>query len=701
MIEGLAAIGRSLLERDPNPYRLLTAMIQEPPYPKNGDGQPLIAVFRFDFDPKTTSGLNLNVDIAEVNSDRYPESRILWIGNARKSNSPQDRLTTNQLDYLVSQTIPNLLWALDPSSELWSILSRLADKLYLDLGEPTEIGLSRNAAKNYKRYRRLWNLASLGIPTAPTLAELQAQARSNLKKVPSLVSQALREAFSLPHNQAMLYSIQVGDLFLPEHPDYRNYLLKSLVDDVFAEHGTTGVCHLSGERGGVVADLTGLNFKYYINDKLGFAPGFSGSRFDRAFSLSRSSYEQLLAGETFTTRHLRLTIARTNCYVIPRMFESAPQGWDIEVAWTMKEVRSTVADYFERPPAFHEKLEEVVPNESDESFRGVIVDLLFYERNRSEMRIIDVIRQVKTSRLHFLVDQLHLAATYGQRLYGATSPWRLTLSGLFYLFPVPKSQNKLETRELIRFYKRLIEGGTFEARYLIHRFLDVVRIYRFQKYESFAHSRPADGDEDRAIAVHLLRSVLVLLYLRQIGQLNWGDSMSSDFMSVLDVYGVREQERSFISEVLNDQPRAAACFLLGAVVGFIASAQAKQSDWDPKAKTILNKINYQGMSTARVLQLVSQLHEKIRQYLTRNRGAYTVASRCLAAAQELLERFRDHELSPAEHVYYILLGSSYVQFRGSKGQANDEFERNYETLVELTDKLDDIGEGSEHGGDES
>lgn len=683
MIEGIAAIGRSVLEREQDPYRLLSAVLAEPPEPKKRDRQPQIAVFRFDFDDTVASGLRLSVDVAEINSDRYPESRIMWIGNAVAPNDDQNRLTTNQLDYLVSQTVPNLISTLDPDSELRSILKRLYEKLYLDLGDPSEVGLSvDDSRKNYNRYRRLWNLASLGIPGAPTIDELRAQARSNLKKVPSLVSQALRRAYNLP-DDGILYSLQVGDCFLPEHPDYRDYLLKDLVDNVFAEKGKEGICHLSGKKGTVVADLTGLNFKYFINDKLGFAPGNHKSRFNRAFSLSRSSYEQVLAGECFTMRHLHLRIAATDCYVIPRLIENAPWGWDIDVAWAMKDVCTMVADYFERPSAFYEKLQEIVIEESTETSGGVIVDLLFHRWNNSEMRVLDVIHEVRTSRLRFLAGRLYEAGARAQILYGSDAPWRLTLSGLFYLFPVRRTKEGLETREVIRFYKRLIEGGAFEARDLIERFMDVARVYRFEKYGAFAQARPKDGDHDRAVNMHLLRSALVLVYLRDIGQLKWGGLMSSDFLSVLDEYQVSERERTFIREVLSEQPRASACFLLGVVVGIIASEQARQSDWDPRAKAILNKINYQGMSTARVLQLAIQLHEKIRQYLARNRGAYTVASRCLGAAQELLERYRDSELTGVEHVYYILLGSSFAQFRRSKQSSEgDEVGGSYDALDE-------------------
>src|SRR5690606_38995859 len=85
-----------------------------------------------------------------------------------------------------------------------------------------------------------------------------------------------------------------------------------------------------------------------------------------------------------------------------------------------------------------------------------------------------------------------------------------------------------------------------------------------------------------------------------------------------------------------------------------------------------NKINFQGMSGQKVRALAAQLHDKIRQYLSRSEGAYLVANRTLAAAHELLERYRDDELSPAEHLYYILLGNAFAQYRRFEAKERKE-----------------------------
>ena len=120
---------------------------------------------------------SLDLDQAELNEERMVN--YLWIGNAG-SNDDQDRVTTNRkgssqdhLEYLISQTIPNLLKpGRLPEGELRSLIQKAFDNLYMDLGEKDEVFQGSGGDQQYERYRSLWDLRKMGIQNAPTKDEL-------------------------------------------------------------------------------------------------------------------------------------------------------------------------------------------------------------------------------------------------------------------------------------------------------------------------------------------------------------------------------------------------------------------------------------------------------------------------------------------------------------------------------------------------
>src|SRR5215208_225060 len=156
VIESIYQIGRAILEREGGGRRtVLESLAYNPPSDK--EGISYIAVLKLN-----TSRWKLDVELRELGRENNTTARYLWLGNAPSSNDDQDRLTTNNLTYLVSQTIPNLLMngRVRPETQLYKKLWSLKNELYLDLGKPEDLGIT---SRTYRRYRHFWNLQKLGI----------------------------------------------------------------------------------------------------------------------------------------------------------------------------------------------------------------------------------------------------------------------------------------------------------------------------------------------------------------------------------------------------------------------------------------------------------------------------------------------------------------------------------------------------------
>src|SRR5215211_128545 len=316
MIESIYQLGKAVLERGGGRQTVLESLADYPP--SDREGKSYIAVLKLD-----TSSWKLDVDLRELGREgSNTAARYLWLGNASGANDDQDRLTTNNLAFLVSQTIPNLLreGRIESQTSLYKRMGRLQNELYLDLGEPEDLGITGGGP--YRRYRHFWDLQKLGIkgPSRDALRE-KVQSGEKPKNVPQQVAKAMLEHFEqeqLPE-RGVLFTLDLDSELLVDEVAYQEYLERSLIGNIF-ERAREGKCYLSGEYGPVTTDMTRFKFKYYITDKLGFASGATKGGFGSNFVLARDAYRSLLVGERFVRRELGFYFAGVSSYLIPDLY---------------------------------------------------------------------------------------------------------------------------------------------------------------------------------------------------------------------------------------------------------------------------------------------------------------------------------------------------------------------------------------------
>jgi len=126
-------------------------------------------------------------------------------------------------------------------------------------------------------------------------------------------------------------------------------------------------------------------------------------------------------------------------------------------------------------------------------------------------------------------------------------------------------------------------------------------------------------------------------------------------------------------EIYDDNSKK-GLFLLGYLIGKIANNQ--QSKKDMRNRPILNKINFQGMGTEKLIRLSSDVLEKLRQndILRYSEDSYS-ASHIL-----LEENINNWKLSNQENVFYVLSGYAFSDYL-VKQRSKDKY------FNELKDKL--------------
>lgn len=659
MIESIYQIGQVAQGGAEGRRMFLESLALEPPKPKKGP--PTIAILKLDI-----ASRQFDVQVKELEAEGGNSSaRYLWLGNAAGANSDQDRVTTDNPGYLLTQTIPNLLGRLRPDSSLYAKFNEVIGNFFLDLGEPDEVGVRGGGA--YRRYRRFWDLGRLGLDgISVETARERVFESGDAKEIPKLVAEALYARFgSNLGRDRMLFTLELDGNLVVDDEAYQKYLENVLVDTVF-EGAPHGRCHLTGKEGLVTSNMTRFGFKYYITDKQGFAAGARPDGFGATMGLSKEAYKSLLVGERYVRRRLGFYLAGTNGYLLPDIYGlDLPQEFQGNLDRALRAVKSR-AD-----------LDLGIQQEADRGIMRVTergsyaLNLLFYRQNKANFKVLRLIQDVPAYRLQELRRHAtQFTREVGGALFGENPQWDLTMRNMYYLLPVRKSGNNVLSKPVLEFYATLIGGGFVDRRELLDGFAELVNAYRFGNTSYHISIPEGTQEKDRALVRYVAHTNLLLAYLRSLGQLK-EENLGTGYLDELDL---TEQQRDYLTR-LEYKEEETALYLLGTLVAEIASAQwrlgpnRKNGD-----KTILNKINYGGMTVSRVQRLATELFDKLRQYRTQDQDGGNRrpllrdrTEKVFAQAQELLTEHEDKwRLSSTENVYYILSGYSHTTLQAMR-----------------------------------
>jgi CRISPR-associated protein Csh1 len=670
MIEGVRIIGQAVLQRNPSVAGALidTQILEKGSTPRH--------VIFLDLRVEPPS---LEADMRVL--DEKVLAEVLWAGNASGSNSPQDRLTTDHVEYLASQTVPNLCRVL-VSGELHGKLEKLQQALYLDLGEKVKVFPLGGGDSQYERYRRVWDLPRLGLADLELIEDeeereeleaicreqdvgfltrpfLQAyvRERGQAKAAAELVGQVVEawvlKRLGLRRKEVALYTLKLNGELLAQHPDYAAYLEKTLVDEAF-EEAAEGICHVCGNQGKVTADTTRFKLlKFYITDKPGFASGLRDKGFLRNYVLCRRCYCELLAGERFMGNQLMTWLARSTVYIIPVFHLSSIQPTADTLAGWAEYLKKRVAatQTLEQWKKFQEEVKDY--KEFEEAKASFVLNLLFATKSQGAVKVDKLIQDVPPSRLDRLDGARNCVRDLAAAYFGGSSEWDISLGRIFYLLPIRKRGNQVQTGAFLEFLDALLTGRPLQLRLLIREFLETACVHYFERYGAYVQGSPREDRQevDRELVVFLLQSQLLLLYLKELGQLE-SFTQGGELMEV-EEKALDDKLRAYLEELrLNRGQRA--LFLLGYLIGRIGATREQHKSGKP----ILNKVHFQGMDRGKVMRLANEVYEKLRQYKIAeyNEAVY-------ATMKALLDREHTTLNSPQENTYWLLSGYAYATWQ--------------------------------------
>jgi CRISPR-associated protein Csh1 len=645
MLEGIREIGKEAIKSGEFLENLALPL---QPERKKGQKQYKQHVIIINIDTKNKT---IKFIPAEVNNITAKE--FLWIGNT-SPQPPQDRLTTTSLVYAISQVIPTLAEAL-PDSNLKQQCEFIKDNYFYDMGK-------QNGQK--ERYRYILDIEKLHL-TNKTMSGIKDEIKDkkNLaKKMADFVAKEvqifIKDELSISKDEIALHTIQIDGKSLVNDKAYKDYLIKRKIEEPFRDV-TNNICHVCGNKGEITPDTTQLSFKYYMTDKIGFSSDIKGKKgFIKNFAICKNCYQSIMAGEAFIKNNLRTYLAETNVYIIPK-FLFPTEGVIYLDKWSKYIIgffNSAVS--LENLKKFEQYIQEYLEYEDEKN--NYILNILFYKQRQSEFKILKVIKDVPPSRIEELKGVASDIKDIADGILGEDNRWYLSLGAMYYLFPVRKKQNEVDNKKVLEFYDALISGKPVSYLFLINEFVRLVKVYYFEEFNQY--------NINKGNFIHpILQANLLLLYLRKLNLLRGGEKMGIEGLNL------REDIKDFIDKIGYSEEKT-ALFLLGYLIAEVANAQYKDGI---ENKPILDKVTYQGMNRTRLIRLVNDVFEKLRQYnkkykvLQYNEGLF-------AEMKKLMDKNIDiWNLTDTENVFYCLSGYAYdilKVLRYSKEKQNKEEE---------------------------
>ncbi len=687
---------RSATDADP-----LLSLVQLLPS-RQGKGDRFICEFAVDSAARSGGSSKLETRLYAVSeAEAMAVSRqFLWIGNAPGPNSPQWTGTTNNVEYLLSQTIPTLCLKLPEDSNLRATLEAVRETCFYDLGPQSG---------QESRFRYLLDLERLGLLPEGAMERLLQRGSDSSGTHISAKSFLLRleqeffAATDIRKSSVVLWSLSVDGQRIVDHPDYRSLVMNQKVDAVF--DGKEGRCATCARVSTVTADLTRMSFKYYNTDKISFASGVGGNRFDRNLALCRSCYAAALAAEAYVKANLRSRIGDLPCYVVPDYIgEWEGQGVIGDGSAIMRKIDQTINQQFDTV----ERFERSIEGARWES-HGTVVNLLFFAWNNAELRILDLVRDVPISRFETLQLAFTKTRRIGERLVGESlsefNDWKMDLYRMYELIPVAKAgDGGVDHRLLLQFLHSVISGRRVDYDFLVRAFAKLIIVHRFEQYVTTQVRKPPSGYELRSLTRDVVSANLVFYCLRRLGQLNhspfeaWEEESNMNAERAEDGLdssvakhgqsGVRVQDDDRAGRFLDAMGYGRSqrgLFWLGFLMGKIAYVQRRGGI---HSVPVLEKIDYRGMDESAVTKLIGRVIESARQnkLFDDRQGAST--SRILYRMYEAFGAAWKHDasavtwepsgrVSKEEAVFYIMSGFAYqsqgYRWRQVEGDEVDAF----------------------------
>jgi len=590
----------------------------------------------FDLDDRTLDFEHFEYGGKEAAKKKAEE--FLLIGNPR-GNPPQLRLTTDDINYL-----------LNPGrGHKWGIGAILK---YIE-----ENGLSSdNEIKELYQY----------------LEEVKRVFFANNEDLtPSFSANIAKKKIKM--KQIALYTVSIkkrgATIDLAKEPGYRkllHHVLYKVSEKALEDRIGYGVCHVCGNKGNVLINPDypkGTFLGIYVTDKIGFLSNVekTESSLLRTHVICSDCREKLILGMNYIDQNLSFNVGDLGIWIIPTIPGRVVTPKPIDARKIIDACKKAFEMVRSRK-GFKENFEEIkeIEKKLDIHFkalglRSYILNIVFGRAQQSRFIFHGLIQDTPVTRFIEIGEASEEIAEKMDRLLPSERGWSLGFDDICNIFPLIRSWNEQERRyitvwkPLIELFDAMISGTYYPREHIVKRAMLYARMHRFGNYGGYNIREVNEKNREEEMCRGLLLYNSLLRLLAKLGVI-WVEMPKGS----LELEGVDEDIVAFCNEQGYFDWQA-GLFLLGVLIGKIGLKQYKDSG----RKTILNKINFNGMSLEKIKWLAIAVLESLKNYKLLdepNEVIYTQAKR-------LIDKNLDSLKNSLDNVFYVISGYSYVSLK--------------------------------------
>jgi CRISPR-associated protein Csh1 len=273
------------------------------------------------------------------------------------------------------------------------------------------------------------------------------------------------------------------------------------------------------------------------------------------------------------------------------------------------------------------------------------------------LKVIKIFRKIG-QKMKILIGIVDWEAIMTEYIEKERKQVEFNLQTMYYL--IPQRKDKEKKNEALAIFKSILEQRKINPTQIYHHFCNLILCHYYKRYEAFKNIRKYGEDAfDFAIRDTLFK---YLAFIQVLKHLNLLENMEINEENELDLVPLEESAPADFTqkiELFFDQMKYSnaqkAMFYLGRMLSSVAYIQKE------KKKTVLEKVNFNGMDKKDIQRLRLGLLEKAEQYKEIGKVIFN---------DSLFTKYFDYNnwnMSEQEAVFFLLSGYSFgIQTKDKK-----------------------------------
>lgn len=433
-----------------------------------------------------------------------------------------------------------------------------------------------------------------------------------------------------------------------KYPPYRQYLSELFFPE---ENGNQSgsvdeLCYASGSK---ESDSGGLNLerryslnKMFVTETRNYAEGF-GNDFRSNYQVSLKNQEMLDYGSVFLLDQMKTDIAGIPHVILPQFLESKKPNFSIVFDRMKKD-----ADFL-----FSTKDWKEFAEDTGEEIGGVFwLNFLSFDSDGNYFKTTGSIKDVSHfyfekvietfKKVHWeFADDSVVGPNWDQAMHGKA----FNMASLYPLIPLRKGKEL--KNQALALMKSILEGRTIDRSVIFRHFRNLILCHYYRRHKAYSNVRDFGNDYFYfAVRDSVLKYLALFKILAKLNLMDMKTAENPQMENEEELNSFDSEIRAFF-EKMSFSTGQKALFYLGRILSKVTYLQRD------KSKTVIEKVNFNGMDRDDILRLRIDLFEKAKQYSEINKIIFD------DARFASLFDFHGWNMPTDEAIFFLLSGYSW------------------------------------------